>query len=288
MPPIQTGHSTWVASHTCWCIASKNTICWHIVPDHFIWVVLYSFENSGAWNCSLSFGNSGIKSIFYNCWWHSSRKGNSWMTFPSEMKTDQPFCLNIAWSLKFQFGWHDSYWFLPYVSSSIPTYLHFLLLPLYPSALHARTPTRRQSILLPMWSVTHIHQNKSLKHTSKKKKVGRFWHISLRLLDVLSIKFMDWLLLVCRQAGHVVIFYFHGWLVTFSQETHGPPVRENRSPFSSHSWRSHLYPQLSGGRSGLRPRKAAWRTHVICGGDSRPHLERTLRASEHLSSWLRL
>ena len=160
MHPIQTGHSTWLGSHTRWYIASKNTICWYTVQDHFIWVFLYSFENSGAWNCSLSFGNSGIKSIFYNCWWHSSQKGNSWMTFPSEMKTDQPLCLNIAWSLKFPLGWHHLYWLLPYASSSVPSYLHFLLLSLYQSALGAPTSARRPSILLPMWSFTLARTHK--------------------------------------------------------------------------------------------------------------------------------
>lgn len=104
------------------CVASKNTIYQYIVPDHFTWVFLCASEKSGAWNFSLSFGNSGIKSIFCNCSWRYSQKGNNyWMTFLSEMKSDQPFCLNIVWSLEFQFSWYNLYWFLPYVPSSVPS-----------------------------------------------------------------------------------------------------------------------------------------------------------------------
>lgn len=149
---------------------------------------IFVLENSGAWNFSFAFGNSGIKSIFYNCLWHYSQKCNCWMTFPSEMKTDQPFWLNIASSLKFQFGWYNLYWFFPYVPSSIPSIATSSFCPFIMGSRHMDTCLEviNSAANMKFHTQAHKSKNESLKETSRKKDSLGF--ISLRLLGLPSVK----------------------------------------------------------------------------------------------------
>lgn len=166
-------------------------------------------------------------------------KGDYWMTSPLEMKTDQPFCFNIAWS------WNPNSVGIIWIDSSHTLFNQFPVSPLpdpallsidsrnvCPEVINSKTEKGVSCLCIPGGN------KKPERNKSKRKE--RFVLIFLRLLDLLSIKHDGCSPPLCSQDTRLFVFMSDWHLLL---ESNGLPVRDPESPSAAPLWLC-LFPSL--------------------------------------------